>query len=322
MKLNSSLFYVLFISLSLLLACNADNKKEKKVLTPEELPENNLTFRDVNGIRFYEVKRRFKNGLSFNDVGFQQEPNWIIEHKAPDTMLAYSPEIQAMEAFYLHHDHGKIYNFAREFFRVKVISKDSLILQRIQVDGKMIAGDDDLRSDVYCTYYTKDYIEKKLKTTVDELRKPTPADTTFIKKLSERTHKDPSNPAFAFAARKTVEFIPTTPYITVEKQSSQDLVNQHTAAYDYIYPEYRIVILRAYKDFAYRMHVIVDANKKIYVKSVDGVLEESQEARKKMLQGVADVYLSHLLKINPGTTLGIPHSSEITINIVGRKVAK
>lgn len=320
MKLNSLLFYALFLSLSVVLACNSEPKKTVKALTPEEKPENNLSFKDVNGIRFYEVKRRFKSGLSFNEVGFQQEPTWIIEFKAPDTMLAYSPEIQAMQAFYLHHDHGKIYNFAREFFRVKVIHKDSLVLQRIQVDGKIIAGDDDIRSDVYCTYYAKDYIEKTLKTTVEELQRPTSADTAFIKKLSNLTYKDPSNPDFAFAARKPVEFIPTTPYITVEKQSTQDVNAHRTAAYDYIYPEYRIVILRAYKDFAYRMHVIVDANKKIYVKSVDGVLKENHESRKKMLQGVADVYLSHLLKINPGTTLGIPHASEISINIVGRKV--
>ena len=128
MKLKHyQIFFFILMMLSFV-ACKSEKKKQKE--TPktalekaEDLPANNLQFKDVNGIRFFEVKRRFKNGLSFNEDGFQQEPTWVIEFKAPDTMLAYSPEINGMESFYLHHDHGRIYNFAREFFRVRVARK-------------------------------------------------------------------------------------------------------------------------------------------------------------------------------------------------------
>ncbi|MES2417649.1 MAG: hypothetical protein V4541_05645 [Bacteroidota bacterium] len=302
--------------------CNSETKKSSqtsKSKEPSELPQNNLTFEAVNGVRFYEVKRRFKTGLSFNADGFQQEPSWTIEFKAPDSMLAYSPEIKRMQGFYLQHDHDKVYNFAREFFRANIISKDSMVLQRLQVDGRIIAGNDDLRSDVNCTFYTKDYIENKLHTTVDELRKPTKADTLFIKKLSERTYRDPENASVAFAAREPVVFTPKGKFITVKKLSNINEASQRTAAYDYIYPEYKIVILRAYKDFAYNMRVVVDANGKIYVKTVNYVL--NPEGRKKMLQGVVDIYLKNMLMVSPGKTLGIPHSSEVTVNIVG-KLAK
>jgi len=320
MKLTKILYFFLVIAIGLT-ACSNNPKQANKTTDPEDLPANNLTFRDVDGIRFYEVKRRFKNGLSFNEVGFQQEPTWVIEFKSPDTMLAYSPEKKGMEAFYLHFDHGRVYNFAREFFRVRIISKDSLVLQRLQVNARIIAGDDDERSNVYCTYYTKNYIENVLKTTVGELQKPTKADTIFIKKLAERTYKDPANPDLAFAGREPVMFTPKSKVITVEKLTSRDELANKTAAYDYIYPEYRIVINNAYKAFANRTHMVVDANGNIYVKSVEGVLKEYHDARKKMLQGVADIYLKNLLKITPGSTLGIPHSSEITMNLVGR-VAK
>lgn len=317
MKFNSLSFPALIISLLFCCACNSKSDKSK---AGEKL-ESELTFRDVNGIRFYEVKRRFKSGLSFNKDGFQQEPTWIIQFKAPDTMLAYSPEKQGMEAFYLQFDHGKVYNFAREYFRVKTITKDSLILQRLQVDGRIFAGDDDVRSDVYCTYYTKNYIENILHTTIGELQRPTKADTLFIKNLSDKTNKDPSNPKIAFAAREPVLFTPKGDFITVEKFSTQDATTHRTQAYDYIYPEYKIVIKKAYKAFAYRFSLIVAADGKMYVNRVDGVMQEDMAARKKLYQSITDVYLKNLLKITPGTTLAIPHSSEITVNLVG-KLAK
>ncbi|RYD70767.1 MAG: hypothetical protein EOP55_21710, partial [Sphingobacteriales bacterium] len=150
-------------------SCGSDNKADNKKPGPkaaianEDLPENNLRFADVDGILFYEVKRKFSTGLSFNKDGFQQVPSWTIQVKAPDSILAYSPEKNGMEAFYLHHDHGRIYNFAREYFRALVISKDSLILQRLHIDGRRIAGDEDERSDVNCIFYSKDYIDNKLK---------------------------------------------------------------------------------------------------------------------------------------------------------------
>ncbi|KQB98734.1 hypothetical protein [Pedobacter sp. Hv1] len=319
MKLNPFFFFALIASALFFFSCNSDSKKSEKQVNkndPEENPVNNLSFKDVDGIRFYEVKRRFKNGLSFNEVGFQQEPTWIIQFKAPDTMLAYSPEKQGMEAFYLQYDHGKVYNFAREFFRAIAINKDSLVLQRLQVDGKVISND--IRSDVYCIYYTKDYIENKLKTTVGELQRSSPADTAYIKKLSERTYRNPSNADTAFAARQPVVFTPKNAYITVEKQSTVDALNNRTRAYDYLYPEYRIVIKRSYKQFAYRFSVVVDSKGQMYVNRVEGVMKEDMPHRKKLLQGIVDVYLKNMLTISPGTTLGIPHSSEITLNVAGK----
>ena len=277
-----------------------------------------MAFNKVNGIRFFEVKRRFKNGLSFNKDGFQHEPTWVIEFKAPDTMLAYSPEKKGMESFYLQLDHGQVYNFAREFFRAITISKDSLVLQRLQVDGKVIAGDDDVRSDVYCIYYTRDYIENKLHTTIGGLQKPTRADTLFIKQLSKKTDSDPANPAIAFAAREPVVFKPKSEFVTVEKISTVDIRNNRSHAYDYIYPQYKIQILKSYKKFDYSFSLIVDAKGNMYVNRVDGVMPDDVPSRKKLLQGITDVYLQHLFMVTPGKTLGIPHSSEVTIYLTGK----
>ncbi|WP_293303037.1 hypothetical protein [Pedobacter sp. UBA4863] len=304
----SRIVLALLFSISLYACSGTANNN---TTTPTE-----LTFKDVAGTRYYEVKRRFSNGLSFNKDGFMLAPTWIIAYQHPDTMLAYSPEKRGMEAFYLQFDHGKIYNFAREFFRVKVIAKDSLILQRLQVESRVVAKGE--VSDVNCTYYTRDYIENVLKTTVGELQRPTSRDTAFIKKLSEKTYKHPANPDTAFAATEIVALKPNSKNISVKLIGYADS-GSHRKSYAYMYPEYRVEINKSYKDFRYRFSVVVDVKGKMYVNRVEGVLAEDMPHRKKLIQGIADVYLQNLLYIKPGTTLGIPHSSEITISLVGNK---
>lgn len=289
-----------------LFSCNQTTDKETN---------QSLSFKDVDGVRFYEVKRRFSNGLSFNKDGFMLAPTWIIEYKAPDTMLAYSPEIKGMEAFYLQFDHGKIYNFAREFFRVKTISKDSLILQRLQVEAMVIAKGE--VSDVNCIYYTKNYIENVLKTTVGELQRPSKADTAYIKKLAEATYKHPANPDTAFAATEIVALTSNSKNVSVKIIGYADS-GSHRKSYAYMYPEYSVQINKSYKTFNYRFSVIVDTNGNLHVNRIQGVLPDDMPARKRLIQGIADVYLKNLLHIRPGTTLGIPHSSEITISLAGK----
>lgn len=298
--------FIAFISALFFSSCNQEKKK-----VAEE-----LTFKDVNGVRYYEVKRRFSNGLSFNKDGFMLQPTWIIEYQYPDTMLAYSPEIRGMESFYLQHDHGQIYNFAREFFRVKKIAKDSLILQRLEVNARVVAKGE--VSDVNCIYYTKNYIENVLKTTVGELQRPTASDTAYIKSLTAKTLKDPGNPDVAFAATTPVVLKPNSKNVTTKLIGYADSTSESKKSYAYMYPEYRVEINKAYKNFNYRFSVIVDVKGNLYVNRIQGVLPEDMAPRKRLIQSIADVYLKNLLFITPGTTLDIPHSSEITISLIGK----
>ena len=302
-----NIFRLFFIVL-MLSACNSKSKKNDATL-------RDFTFAPVKGIRYEEVKRRFSNNISFNKDGFMQEPSWIIEVAAEDTMMAWSPQKQIMQKFYLQYDHGNVYNFAEEFFKVKHISKDSLVFQRIQVDGKVIA--DDIRSDVNMTFYAQTYIKNKLKTTAAVLQRPTKADTLFIKKRSAEVNRTDTA---AFAARVPVQFIPKSKIVKAEKFSSVDKLQKRTSAYDYMFPKYRIEIQRAYKDFAYECLAVVDYNGNMKILTVNGVLPEAAEGKKRMMQGVADIYIRNLFNVIPGTTLGIPHNSEITVMIVGKAI--
>lgn len=303
-----NLIYLFFVAL-FFTACGRSKTNDASL--------RDFTFEPVKGIRFEEVKRRFSNNLSFNKEGFMQKPSWIIEVAAEDTMMAWSPQKQIMQKFYLQYDHGNVYNFAAEFFKVKHISKDSLVFQRIQVDGKQIASD--FRSDVNMTFYAQSYIKEKLKTTAARLQKPTRADTAFI---AQRATAVNANRDSAFAATEPVQFIPKSKVVSAEKISTVDRLNKRTEAYDYMFPQYRIVIDRAYKDFAYEVSAVVDFQGGIHIKQVYGVLPDVAEGKKRMMQGVADIYLKNLFNVIPGTTLGIPHNTEITMTLVGKVLKK
>jgi hypothetical protein len=299
----------------LLAACNAKPAKE------EEKSFKSQDFDSIRGIRYTEVKRRFSNGLSFDVNGFQQEPSWIIQFpSAKDTVLAYDPGKKVMQPFYLEHDHANVFNFAKEWFRFKLISKDSLVFQRLQVNRKQIA--DDIRSDVNMTFYADDYIRNKLRTTAEKLQRPSPADTVFIRNLATQANQDPNNRDLVFAGRQIATFTPLSDMVSIEFLSSVDPLGGRTRAYDYLFPKYRIVIRRAYKDFGYDFKVIVDAKGKLTVSQFNVSQPEYRETRKKVLQGITSVYLQNLLKINPGSTLGIAHASEISLIVTGRKANK
>lgn len=302
----------------LLFACNSKPakvvvKKKPKVIEVQDLAA-------IRGIRYTEVKRRFSNGLSFDTTGFQQKPSWIIQFTAKDTVSAFDPGQKIMQPFYLVHDRNSIFNFAKEWFRFKLISKDSLVFQRLQVNGKEIAND--IRSDVNMTFYADDYITNRLHTKADILQQASKADTVFISKLVTKANLDPGNRAVAFAATQIAQLTPIDNRISVEQISAVDPLNGKTGSWDYLYPRYRIVIPQAYKDFAYEFNIMIDKNGKMIMGDSFLSIPEFREARRKVLKGIMNVYLQNLLKIKPGTTLGMPHSSEITVSVVGRKDAK
>lgn len=320
------LFYNTLLTTCVLLICacagNNDSVKDQKTgkedtEVAEEKPKERLNFDDIIGIRYTEVKRRFSNNLSFNELGFQQEPSWIIEFQSQDTVLAYSPVKERMLPFFLMYDHGDVYNFAKEFFRIKKISKDSLVFQRLHVQKKKISSD--IKSDVNMTFYADHYIKNALKTTAEILQRPTKADTAYIKDLTEKANVNPADSSTAFAGRQPAKLTSISELLSVTKKSTVDRMNGRTEAFDYLFPKYRIVISKAYKDFAFEFKVNIDAKGIMHLTNVGYTGLTEAKAREKTIKAVIDVYLKNLMKTEPGSTLGIPHPSEVTLVVVGRK---
>ena len=299
---------VLFIlSFTILSACQSSS--------PKNDPKKRMfQFESVKGIKYYEVRRSFKNRIAFNELGFQQEPEWAVRFLSDSIVQAYSPSLNKMIDCDLIFSHDAVYNFAREWFRVKELSKDSLILQRLEVNGKVIAHD--IRSDVYMTFYSENYLQK-INKTVDELRKARSVDSLYVRDKSALANAHPMDSSYFFAARNPVEFETKSKIIQIEKVSSVDKLQNHSRSFDYLYPEYKVVISPAYKQFAYTISAIVDTAGHLTVYKFNAI-EEYKENRRKVLQGILDIYISNLCKVKPGSTLGIKHSSLIVLDLIGK----
>ncbi|MBC7653777.1 MAG: hypothetical protein H7098_04790 [Oligoflexus sp.] len=301
-------YLLFFVTLIALAACNQKNPKEN----PEE---RKFQFEQIKNIKYYEVRRTFASGIAFNEIGFQQKPEWAIKFLSDTTVQAYSPTMNKMFDFDLIFSHDGVYNFAREWFRIKSISKDSLLLQRLEVNAKKIAKD--VRSEVFMTFYSEDYI-KGLKTTVENLRKPRQIDSIYVQERAKMINANIYDSTKFFAATNPVQFKSKSEMIMVEKISVVNKLENRTASYDYLYPEYKVIIQPAYKDFVHTISAIVDEKGNIFVYRFTA-MDDYRENRKKVLQGILDVYLKKLTVVKPGNTLGFTHSSVIVLSLIGNK---
>jgi hypothetical protein len=273
------------------------------------------TFTAVKGIKYSEVYRRFDNGLSFHESGFQLQPEWEIYFSADDSVKIFSPERQKYMPYRIFHSHKALFNFAREWFRVKHVSKDSLVLQVMKLESRVVKEE---LSNVFMTLYSKDYIENVLKTTAEKLRVPSRDDSLFIKSRAIQANTYPDS---IFAARNPVVLESKSKILRVEKvkPAADPYLGYISRSEEYLYPEYKIHIDKAYQDFQYSFQVIVDHKGNMTFKDfLVIIMPEFLETKTKIAKGIIDVYLKNLLNVTPGNTLGYPHSSVINLHVIGK----
>src|ERR1700742_3563821 len=115
-----------------------------------------LPFGTVKGMNFKEVRRIFSNGLKFDKQGYQLEPAWDLYFLSDDSVLVFSPKMKKYYGFHVYFDHDSIFNMVDAWFKVKKITKDSLVFQALRVENKVIL-DNGEGSKVYLTFYSDPY---------------------------------------------------------------------------------------------------------------------------------------------------------------------
>lgn len=309
-KIRWNWFILIVLIIFLNSSCN-----RRGVNTAVKKPSAPISFKSIAGINFTEVRRRLNSGLSFDDYGFEAEPGYKITFLKNDSASVYSPDKKAFINFLVFLEQDSIFNVARSYFKMKHMSKDSLVLQVLEVQGDTLHLQ---RSLVYMTFYSNSYIKNVLHTDAQTLGKPGRKDTLFIRKKAEIANKIPDS---AFAARVPVQLKSRSPQLTVERVDVQpDVLNNFDASDAYINPEFNITIHKAYENFSYSFMVFIDDKGQIYFdKSLLNIMPEYKESTIRTLKGIIDGYLKYYLVVTPGSTLGIPHTSAISLNVVGRK---
>jgi len=273
-----------------------------------------ISFKSLNGIDYTEVYRRMKNGLSFNEYGYQLEPQWKLKFISDDSVNIYSPVKNKFLNFPLSRGYDSIFNAARAWFKVKKMNKDSLVFEilKSQNDSLDVSG-----AKVFMTFYANDYIKNTLRSDSTILRRPNRKDTLFIKKLAAKAN---SNPAKAFAAREPAQFIPKSPLASIEvRRTKPDMMNNFDTSDDYLDPEYYITIKKAYQDFYYSFTIIVDYKGGIQYGKPLVAFQDPSLAQPYIhtSQAVMNSYVSYYFNVVPGTTLGIPHTSIVSVHVKG-----
>ncbi|RFZ85805.1 hypothetical protein DYU05_09485 [Mucilaginibacter terrenus] len=297
-------------------SCGGDKKKGNKIYTSIETDESvKPTFKPVWGIKYTEVRRNFQNGVSFNDDGYQLEPEWKFSFVSDDTVNIYHPRRSRFVNAPVMFDHDSLFNIAWAWVRLRKLSKDSIVFQVMKVEGKELMRD---KSVVYMTMYANDYIKNVLHTDTSHAKRPTRADTLFIKHKTELALRDTDK---AFAARDIAVLTSKSKNLTIERVNNiKDDEEQEGLIQDYMLPEYNIRIKNAYDDFKYAFSVRIDEKGTLhYLRSVNYIFPEFLKSSNKAMKGIVDGYLKAYLDVKPGTTLGIPHPCFIIVNVNGTK---
>jgi hypothetical protein len=277
--------------------------------------KNKISFEPVKRITYIEVRRSFDSGLIFNKDGYQLAPIWRLMFYSDKWASVYNPDKDKFLNFPVTLDHDSIFNISGTWLKAMHISKDSLRFQVLKVEGKTVYY---VKSNVYMTMYADNYIKNVLHKTADDLKKPLKRDSLYvIKRMADLGTRVDS----FFAARKPVQFISKTPLATVIKKGVEaDVMNKWDASDEYMFPEYTIHIKKAYEDFSYSFWATVDTQGQIhYQKPLTYVFPEFVKSTDHTIKAIVDGYLTSYFKVTPGSTLGIPHNSAISLNVIGRK---
>ncbi|WP_184550415.1 hypothetical protein [Mucilaginibacter sp. FT3.2] len=276
-----------------------------------------LDFKPYNGINYSEVKRRQKNGLSFNEYGYQLEPQWKMKFVSDDSVSIYSPTKKGFINFPLTRGYDSIFNAARSWLKVQKMTKDSLVLEIIKQKGDSL---DIKGTKVFMLFYADDYVKNVLHTDTSILRHPSRLDTAFIRSLSAKANQDYKK---AFSARQPAELISRSIQVKVKQRTTKpEIDNNFDPSDDYLDPTYDIVINKAYKDFYYSFTMYIDDHGRMYygkpliALNVSG--PEFEQAYIRMSSAIMDSYLKLYLNIIPGSTLGILHSSMVSVHVEGK----
>lgn len=272
------------------------------------------SFEPIVGVDFYEVRRSFDNGLAYDSIGFVQEAEWHVKFTREDAIQIYVPGSDSSFNFEITHDHDSFFHFARESWKVIDLNRDSLMLQRLSLDGLRV---NKMRSNVYMRFYAKDYLNG-LGQSLIKLREPRRQDTLFVQEMVRRANRNLDNVDSSYSSKNYPKLASKSEILEIERRQydSLQLISQ-SSAYAYLYPEYDITIHRAYKDFYHTFSVLVGPDGKLRLGKFF-VMPEFVESRRRVLEGIMDVYLQNLLDITPASTLGLPHNSVVYLRVRGK----
>ncbi|MGI4752025.1 MAG: hypothetical protein ACRYFB_15435 [Janthinobacterium lividum] len=309
--MNTKSVYSLFLFIVSLILSACTPKNKVKHGGEKDL----ISFKPVLKTSYTEVSRRFSNGLSFNEFGYQMEPQWRLRFVSDDSASLYSPEKHRFINFPLTRGYDSIFNVARTWLKVRKMNSDSLVFELLKAYGDTI---ETKGVKTYMTFYADNYIKNALHSDTGLLKRPSRKDSLYITSLAELPNSDSSK---AFPARHPASFSSKSHLITLKTHKVEgNFFNHFDTAEDYLSPILYITVHKAYADFYYSFSVLVDEKGQVHYG--EPLIPFTDENYKKNYvhssKAVLDSYLKLYLRAVPGRTLGLAHASIVSVHVEGK----
>lgn len=299
--MKKTLLYGITLLALIIASCNRGPKPKPK-------------FEGVVNVKYTEVKRRFSDGLVFNETGYQLEPLWRMWFISNDSVRIYSQERGKFYNFKVYYDHDSVINMADNWLKIKKITPDSLLFQVLFVKNKEILDEE---SNIYMTFYSDKLVSKIPDTKIMYMGLPSARDTAFIKNLVAKISKDSTK---FFAGREAPKIESRSPDLQVETQQYvKSFLTAADPADPYMHPEFHITMHKAYDNFYYRFSAYIEADGTLRFKEPLQLITDFREHIIGAMKGIVNGYLRYYTKVTPGSTLGIKHRTSVIIEIKGVK---
>lgn len=274
---------------------------------------NRPSFSMITNEDFIEIKRYYANGISFDTTGIFLRPEWTLKFESDSVVKIASDYNPNFVSYPIYHSHDSVFNFGQQYFKIKSISRDSLVFQLLKVRDGLIFKKESI---IFSIFYARRYVER-LKQSVEELRKPNRADSLFIKSRAIVSNRYPDS---FFYASTPVDLESRIPNIHISKLAVAKGPLKDTGVDEInLSPGYQITIENAYKDFVYDILVTVNDRGHIsFNKSLIFIMPEFRDTKNRIIEALVEGYLNSYLDVTPGTTLGIPHSSALRVRLIGK----
>ncbi len=288
--------------------------EEEKAQKAAQAARTKNLINTIKGISYTEVRRRFDNGLSFSNVGYQLIPEWKVSFPSGDSINIFSPKKNMFLNAPVVFDHDSIFSMAWAWLKLRYLGKDSMQFMVLHVHDNVIQ---DEKTHVFMTFYSNNYIKNVLHSDTTKLWAPSRKDTLYIQAKTQSALKNINT---AFAGTTPATLTSKSKLVTIKKEEANaDSVN--AKSYDsYLSPTFDIVIHKAYDDFNYTYTAFVDEKGVIiFRQSGQIMMPEFKEATITAMKGITDGYLKLYVNTTPAKTLGIAHPSIIFLNVEGHK---
>ncbi len=257
-----------------------------------------------------EVRRTYPNGYVYNEAGQKIAPDLTLQIISSDSLKLYSKSSGYNNWVHFSFFNDSILNIARDYYKVKKLSKDTLCLQKLVVDNNKLKLHQHMLNMIFLNKQKLDRLPDIQKKTIREAQK---MDTLYMLSLIDSAEKE--NNDFVLISHIPPQIIPLNKHSFVRVYPPVTDILEDNFPCGILISECELTVNHADTDMRTTCTLQISKTGNI---SLGGWIAGDDYLYKQkgiFLQHVLEKYLKPNFRAIPGSTLGIKHKTEILIHL-------